>query len=148
MPGLNRVSSGTFWGAIHCGGEHGRVKELGGGNELTAGRFEFVCESRRRCSRGVCICGLELRRQFSEVAGARDADEPLQGVEWGEVRAETGVHGPSPSPRPGTGGRSALAHWMAGGLGGGAGHLHLGQGRQIERFVQQRGRSQMKSIEN
>ena len=42
MPGLNRVSSGTFWGAIHCGGEHGRVKELGGGNELTAGRFEFV----------------------------------------------------------------------------------------------------------
>lgn len=82
MPGLNRASSGTFWGAIHCGGEHGRVKEWGGGgNELTAGRFEFVCESRRRCPWGICICGLELRRQFPEVAGAQDVDEPLQGVE-------------------------------------------------------------------
>ena len=30
MPGLNRASSGTFWGAIHCGGEHGSVKEWGG----------------------------------------------------------------------------------------------------------------------
>lgn len=53
----------------------------GGGNELTAGRFEFVCESRRRCPWGICICGLELRRQFPEVAGAQDVDEPLQGVE-------------------------------------------------------------------
>ena len=32
MPGLNWISSGTFWGAIHCDGEHGRVEELGGGN--------------------------------------------------------------------------------------------------------------------
>lgn len=45
---------------------------------------------------------------------------------------EAGAHGSSPSSGPGTGGRSVLALWMAGGLGAGAGHFHLGQGRQME----------------
>lgn len=33
-------------------------------------------------------------------------------------------------------GGQCLTHWMAGGLKRGAGHSHLGQGRQIEQFVQ------------
>lgn len=62
--------------------------------------------------------------------------KPSTVASWNRSRPETEAHGPSPNLGLGPGGRSVLAHWMAGGLRGGARHIHLGQGRQIERFVQ------------
>lgn len=70
----------------------------------------------------------ELRRGTGWRWRSSGLDEASQCVQCGEVKDRRG---------PGTGGRLVLAPWMASGLGGGAGHIHLGQGRQIEQFVQQ-----------
>lgn len=57
---------------------------------------------------------------------------------WGgeKSRTETRTRGPSPNLGPGIAGKPVLTHHLAGGLGSGPGHFHLGQRRQIEQFAQ------------
>lgn len=72
--------------------------------------------------------GAGRRRRSSGLAEAQGVDEASQCVECREVKDRLG--------QAQVGGQCWPTGWLVA-WGGGAGHIHLGQGRQIERFVRQ-----------